>query len=117
MARATVRDRLEHMLDAIAAIERYIDGMSHDDFLADRMRLDAVERNIERLSEASRHVPDALKARHPRIPWQQVADVGNALRHGYAAIDAGEIWNTVTEDLPALKKALEAMMQVVGDDE
>jgi hypothetical protein len=35
------------------------------------------ERGVEIVSEASRHLPPELKARHPEIPWQKVAGIGN----------------------------------------
>jgi len=40
-----------------------------------------VERGVEIISEASRHLTDDLKARHPEIPWSKVAAIGHVLRH------------------------------------
>ena len=76
-----ILDRLRDILNAIDAIQRYTDGRSYASFKADRLVVDAVERNIERLSEASRHIPEAMKLEHPEIHWRAVADVGNVLRH------------------------------------
>jgi hypothetical protein len=39
-----------------------------------------VEWGVEIISEASRYLPDELKARPPKIPWQKVAGIGNVLR-------------------------------------
>ena len=33
-----------------------------------------------------------MKARHPEIPWQKVAAIGNVLRHNYENIAAPVIW-------------------------
>ncbi len=57
-----------------------------DDYAAEPDLAAAVERYLERLSEASRHVPDALKEKHPNIDWRGVADLGNVLRHAYDAM-------------------------------
>jgi len=50
-------------------------------FAADRFRQLGIERCLEIISEASRHIPDDAKARHPEIPWRRVADIGNRIRH------------------------------------
>jgi uncharacterized protein with HEPN domain len=68
MPRAPVADRLRHMLDAIARIETLTVGKSFEDSAADWVTRDAVERNLERLSEAWRHVPSDLKAAHGAFP-------------------------------------------------
>jgi uncharacterized protein with HEPN domain len=39
-----------------------------------------VERRVGIISEASRYLTEDLKARHPEIPWQKVAGIGNVLR-------------------------------------
>jgi uncharacterized protein with HEPN domain len=41
----------------------------------------AVERGLEIISEASRHVPPDLQAPETEIPWRQIAAIGNLLRH------------------------------------
>src|ERR1700730_13342047 len=52
--------------------------MPLDVFETDWQRQWLVERGIEIISEASRHLTDEMKARHPEIPWQKVADRGSA---------------------------------------
>ena len=67
----------------MAAIESYTAGKSFDAYAADRMLRDAVERNLERLSEASRHIPESLKGKHEAINWPGITALGNVLRHEY----------------------------------
>jgi uncharacterized protein with HEPN domain len=62
-----------------------------------------VERGIEIISEASRRLPEDLKARHPEIPWPKVAGIGNVLRHDYEDVAAPVMWKLVHDDLPALE--------------
>ncbi len=62
-----------------------------------------VERGVEIISEASRHLSDELKARHPHIPWGKVAGIGNILRHNYENIAAPVMWKLAQEDLSALE--------------
>ncbi len=57
-------------------------------FETDWQRQWLVERGIEVISEASRHLTDDMKARHPEIPWQKVAGIGNVLRHKHENIAA-----------------------------
>ena len=66
MALPEVASWLEDILEAIATISTYTSNKTFDDYIAERMLRDAVERNVERISEASRHVPRRLKAKHLR---------------------------------------------------
>ena len=88
MPRAPVADRLRHMLDAIARIETLTVGKSFEDYAANWVIRDAVERNLERVSEASRHIPSDLKTQHKSVPWRAVAGLGNVLRHDYPRLGA-----------------------------
>jgi uncharacterized protein with HEPN domain len=73
-----------------------------DAFEADWEKRWLVERGIEIVSEASRHLGAELKARHPAIPWRKVAGIGNVLRHDYESIAAPVIWALVRDELPPL---------------
>ena len=108
--------RLHHIQEAVADIESGTTGMSYDRFVAERMLRLAVERCLEIISEASRHIPAALKASHPGIYWRGVADFGNVLRHGYDQVVVRRVWEIVRDDLPPLKAAVEAMLRELEDE-
>lgn len=112
-----LRDRLKHILDAIETIEHDTAGKTMVDYLAQRQLRDAVERNFERLSEASRHIPGAFKTRHPEVPWRQIAALGNVLRHEYDAIEDHVIWDTAITKLLPLRSAIDTILQEVIADE
>lgn len=67
----------------------------------------AVERLFEIISEASRFIPEDLKAKSANIPWRRIADLGNWLRHAYHRIDADILWNIAENDLAQLKRFVE----------
>ncbi|WP_347336700.1 HepT-like ribonuclease domain-containing protein [Bradyrhizobium manausense] len=62
---------------------------------------------MEIISEASRRLPEELKARHPAIAWRQMAAAGNVYRHNYEDVAARLVWETVQQDLPSLRAAVE----------
>ncbi len=104
--KATVQDRLQHMLDAIDAIEDLADLKRP----YTRVERAAFERFFEIVSEASRHLPEDLRAEHPHIPWRAIADLGNALRHGYEAIDLERLAKIARRDMTELRMAALAML-------
>jgi uncharacterized protein with HEPN domain len=97
------------MLAATADARRFVEGHTPESFAADAMVRRAVERMVEIISEASRHLPPEMKARHPEVPWRAVAGIGNILRHTYERVEDREIWLVVTRDLDPLQAAIEAM--------
>jgi uncharacterized protein with HEPN domain len=59
-------------------------------------------RNLELIGEAATHVPDAIRASHPNVPWRLVVATRNRLIHGYLGIDNDTLWSIVVSDVPAL---------------
>ena len=91
-------------------IERHIDlalafatGIDDEAFVEDIRTVYAVTRCLEIISEASRRLPDDLKARHPSIPWKNIAGAGNVYRHDYEDVAARVVLDTVKLALPPLK--------------
>jgi len=95
--------RLTDMLEAIELIGEEMGGVTLPDFESDRRKRWLVERGLEIVSEASRRLPAALKARHASIPWEKVAAIGNVLRHDYERIAYDVIWRVVQDDLRPLE--------------
>ena len=56
------RVRIEDILDAIDNIQHYVAGLDFDAFDADRKTVDAVERNLEIIGEATANLPDEVLA-------------------------------------------------------
>lgn len=103
-----VADWLRDIVDNALAAESYVDGVSLEDFGKDRMRVDAVERCLMRLTEAAIRIGEAKMAEIvPETPMHQMRGLGNLLRHAYDGIDVAVVWATVVDDLPNLRRACE----------
>ena len=113
--RLRVRDYLDHMLDAIARIDRYVaDVVDVDDFKRRTIVHDAVVRNLEIIGEAARNVRSAdpaFAADNATIPWAAMAGMRNRITHGYFDINLGVVWQTVRNDLPHLRNEITALLR------
>ena len=72
-------DYLGHLLEAVARIRKYTEGMDLAAFQTQTLVQDAVMRNIEIVGEAARNIvrqDPEFAAGHPEVPWTQ------AIRHG-----------------------------------
>jgi uncharacterized protein with HEPN domain len=98
-----LRDILHH----IDLATGFAAGFELEAFKHDLKTIYAVTRCLEIISEASRRLPDNVKARHPEIAWKQMASAGNVYRHDYEDVAAGFIWETVQRALPPLKAVIE----------
>jgi uncharacterized protein with HEPN domain len=101
------RTLIPRLTDIVEAIERICDVLRDtplEAFEADWQKQWLVERGVLIVSEASRHLTDELKARHPEIPWMKVAGIGNVLRHNYENVAAPIMWKLVQVDLPILQE-------------
>ena len=112
MMQRIMSPRLADMIEAIERIHLVLDGVSLAVFESNWEKRWLVERGLEVISEASRHLPQDLKARHPAIPWQKVAGIGNILRHAYDHIAPDVLWKLAMADLPALEKACRAEIDI-----
>lgn len=72
---------------ALAEIADAARGLSLTDYRASRAVRSRVERELEIVSEASRHLDAEVRNRHPDIPWKRVADFANWTRHSYDSVD------------------------------
>src|ERR1022692_1868183 len=104
MIERIISPRLTDIIEAIERIHRVLDGVPLEAFEQDWEKRWLVERGIEIISEASRHLTDDIKMRQPQIPWSKVAGIGNVLRHAYDRIAPYVLWKLAQDDLPALEK-------------
>ncbi|MEB2847076.1 HepT-like ribonuclease domain-containing protein [Endobacterium cereale] len=108
------RHFLHDIIYAITAIETAIAGKSFEDYQNDTMLKLGLERAVEIISEASRHIPEHLRSTRPEIPWPKVRGIGNVLRHEYHGLSDRIIWAVIEDELPRLRIAIEAIQQSAG---
>lgn len=105
--------RLMDMLENVDAAIEMIDGVDLGTYRRNLALRRAIERCIEIISEASRHVPTALKMRYPEQYWDEIARIGNLLRHHYEHVDDFIMWKIATKFLPELRPVILAMIEDV----
>jgi uncharacterized protein with HEPN domain len=101
---------LDDMLEALLRITRYTAGVTYEAFAKDDLRIDAVVRNLEMVGEAAKHVPQALRKRHPSVAWTQIAGLRDILIHQYFAVSLPIVWDIVQNEAPNLINSLRVML-------
>lgn len=86
--------------------DRFVAGLDFIGFRDELRTVDAVTRCLEIISEASRRLPEEVKARHPTIAWRNMAGAGNIYRHNYEDVAASAVWD-VKLALPPLRVVIE----------
>ncbi len=105
------RLRLRDILDNIEAIDSYAEAMPFAVFKDDQRTIDAVERCLQRNTEAVIQIGEAEMRRIlPDTPFALIRGMGNKLRHEYHRIDAQQIHNTIHDELPPLRDAVKAVL-------
>jgi uncharacterized protein with HEPN domain len=96
--------RLQDIIDNIDRIESYVAGMDRSAFAADQRTIDAVERCLQRITEAVIKIgAERMSQISPALPVDAVRGLGNVLRHDYDGVDLSIIYRTVRESLPLLR--------------
>jgi len=101
-------DYLSDILEAIKLVEKY-SRLGRDRFLSDELVQTFMIHQIMIVGEAARGVSEAMRMRAPGVDWPAVIGMRNRLVHGYFHVDTEEVWKTVEEDIPKLKKQVESL--------
>jgi uncharacterized protein with HEPN domain len=83
-------------------------------FFESSMIQDAVVRNLEIIGEATKQVPDSLRARAPELSWREMAGMRDKLIHDYLGVDLNLVWDVVASELPATRERIVALIEELG---
>ena len=109
MPRSEWRIRVKDLIEAAERGRAYVDGITFEQFAADRRTADAVSYAIVVIGEAARAVPSHVVAATPEIPWPDIRGMRNRVAHDYLGVDLKVLWQTAREDLPSLVSALRGL--------
>lgn len=98
---------LHDMLQHARGVSRAVTGRTLQDYVRDEDLRLAVERRIEIIGEAARHVSSVFQDAHPEIPWRKIIAQRHVLAHEYGEIEEEIVWAVATVSIPELINLLE----------
>jgi uncharacterized protein with HEPN domain len=101
---------LQHILLAITEIENYTTNLDKAAFINNPMCYNATIRQIEIIGEAIAKLETDFINKYPGIPWKDIIAMRNILIHEYWQTDIEEVFNTIRNDIPNLKKLIEPIL-------
>ena len=93
---------LDDIVSSSEKIERFIEGMSFESFIADDKTRAAVEWHLFVIGEAAKHLPESERQLYPTIEWRKIAGLRDVLAHGYFGIDDEILWDVVKNKVSVL---------------
>jgi uncharacterized protein with HEPN domain len=101
---------LKHILRCIARIEEYTRG-GREVFFSSSIVQDATLRNLQTLAESTQRLSSDLKSRYPNVDWRALSGFRNVLVHDYLGIDLDYVYQSIRDQIPALKSAVQALLE------
>jgi uncharacterized protein with HEPN domain len=106
---------LQHILDAISNIEKFVEGIKKEEFITNLEKQYAVLRGLEIIGEAAKNVSKEIKRNYPHIPWKEISGMRNKLIHQYFGVNLELVWETVKTKLPELKNQISIILKENND--
>lgn len=101
---------LEDIVASCERVERYVAGMSREQFFSDDRTYDAVVRNPELIGEAAKHIPEVVRQQMPSIEWRKISGFRDWLAHAYFGIDPDILWDVIEHKIRPLNATVTAYL-------
>lgn len=101
---------LRHMLDYSRKLNALARTHTREEYDRDETLQAACRYWLQVIGEAARGLSSEFEEDHPDIPWRAMVGMRNRIVHDYLGIDDDTVWKTVSERIPELTSALEALL-------
>lgn len=102
---------LLRILDSINNIESLLETTTEQSFTNELKDYNAICLELIQIGEKVNQLPERVYEAYPNIPWHELYGLRNRIVHGYDKVKKSIIWATIVEDIPTIKKELEAIVK------
>ncbi len=102
---------LKDIIEAVNAIERFLQNVTKDKFLTDELLQSAVLHKLTIIGEAASRVSDDLKSRYSEIEWKAIIGFRNIAVHAYFSVKWDIVWVTAKQDTQLLRKQINQILK------
>ncbi|MFN3475687.1 MAG: DUF86 domain-containing protein [Blastomonas sp.] len=112
MSSSREQDRLQDIIENAEFVASYLDDMTLQQFCGNRMTVDAIERCLQRITEAVIRIgEERIAIIAPDVPFHALRGLGNRLRHEYDMVDHDIIYAAARNDVPRLAECCRAALK------
>ena len=97
------RGRLEDIVEYSNNVIQFVEGISFEEFLHDKLRYYAVMKNVEIIGEAAYMLSKDFKEAHLDTSWTVVQGMRHILVHDYANIRPYTLYDTAKNGITPLR--------------
>lgn len=98
------------IIEAVDGIRRFLEGVDEPAFLKNDLLQSAVLQKLTIIGEAASRLPRSFCDRYPEIEWRDIVGFRNIAVHAYFSVEWPIVWVTATEDAPALRERISAIL-------
>lgn len=100
-------ERVDYIIKHIEVVLNDTKDSSLDDLKGNELLLRATCFSIAQIGEVMSKLKELIGDRYPNIPWLDAKSMRNVIVHDYQKVMVQQVYSTIKNDLPALKKAFE----------
>ena len=102
---------LDDILEAGELVQKFIAGVSEEEFLDSELLQSAVLQKLTVIGEASARISAETKLRYPHIKWKSITGFRNIAVHVYYELDWGIVWKTATTQISGLSAEVSKIIE------
>mgnify|MGYP001165998402 CR=1 FL=1 len=102
---------LSDILANMTEARNFIGSMTYDEFTADRKTSYAVVRCLEIIGEATKNVPEEIRALRPAVPWKLMAGMRDKCIHAYFGVKFKTVWEAVKTEIPPIEPLIASLLE------
>ena len=103
--RRPVEKLLEDLLLAADVADEIVQR-GRDHFESDLVSQFGAEAVVGRIGDAASKLSEEVRESMPGVPWKEIIGFRIVVDHAYHRLDYGRVWNTLSQDIPELRRAI-----------